>query len=81
MREIRRIDLTKTRLFGRGKKEGIEEGLKRRLKEGIEKGLKEGIQIDMEDKFGEEGKQLMEMIKDKRDIQMLKQIRRAINKT
>jgi len=76
MEEVAKIDLTKTRLFRKGLRKGIEKG----LKEGIGKGLKEGIQIDIEERFGEEGRYLIEMLKDIKDIGKLREIKRAINK-
>jgi|GEM_PF-1710407 len=84
MEEVAKIDLTKTRLFRKGLRKGIErglkEGIKKGLKEGIEKGLKEGIQIDIEERFGDEGRYLIEILKDIKDIEKLKEIKRAINK-
>jgi len=92
MEEVGKIDLTKTRLFRRGLRKGIEKGLKegikkgfkegmeKGLKEGIEKGLKEVIQIDIEERFGDKGRYLIEMLKDIKDVGKLKEIKRAINK-
>ena len=72
MEEIGKIDLTKTRLFKRGLRKGIEKGLK--------EGLKEGIEIDIEERFGEKGKYLVELLKNIKDIGKLREIKRAINK-